>query len=120
MFETFCSKLSELFALTGLGEFRIVLSSPSTPQRFHYSCVTVVEARDVLRPKALVLFSPTLKPFLMLAVFAAQSGDDLQGTRRLGGQSSSAEGDGRTYHQCQVSSPSVSALQAISLLARLY
>lgn len=56
MFETFLSKLSELFALTGLGEFRIVLSSSSTPQQFHYSCVTVVEARDVPGPPALVLF----------------------------------------------------------------
>lgn len=77
MFETFLSKLSELFPLTGLCEFRIVLSSSSTPQQFHYSCVTVVEARDVPGPTALVLFSPTLKRFLTLAVFAVQSGDDL-------------------------------------------
>lgn len=58
MLETFLLKLSELFGLTGLGGFRIVLSSSSTPQQFHYSCVTVVEARDVPGPTALVLFPP--------------------------------------------------------------
>lgn len=47
---------------------------------------------------------------------APQPGDDLQGAWSLGGQSSSAEGDGWTHHQCEVSALPISSHLLFSLV----